>query len=76
MSDEQIEGWKVMLERDTRRQTKIRQKHEFKGNQTFLPPTHQVDASRGWICSFTLFCGSTDNHLFMGWRGRGGGRGR
>ncbi|KAH7344420.1 hypothetical protein B0J17DRAFT_635370 [Rhizoctonia solani] len=47
MSDEQIEGWKVMLERDPRQQAKIRQKHEFKGNQTFLPPTQQFDAQRG-----------------------------
>ncbi|CAE6444749.1 unnamed protein product [Rhizoctonia solani] len=47
MSDEQIEGWKVMLERNPRQQAKIRERHEFKGNQTFLPPTQQVDAPRG-----------------------------
>ncbi|KAL5640746.1 hypothetical protein ACGC1H_001287 [Rhizoctonia solani] len=47
MSDEQIEGWKVMLDRDPRRQAKIRHKHEFKGNQTLLPPTQQADAQRG-----------------------------
>ncbi|KAB5593868.1 hypothetical protein CTheo_2720 [Ceratobasidium theobromae] len=46
-SDEQIEGWKVMLDRDSRLQAKIRQKHEFKGNQPLLPPTQQYDAPRG-----------------------------
>ncbi|KAJ1310858.1 hypothetical protein OPQ81_009376 [Rhizoctonia solani] len=63
MSDEQIEGWKIMLERDSRRQSKIREKHEFKGNQTFLPPTQQIDIPRGG--------------RGRGGRGRGrGGRGR
>ncbi|CAE6475753.1 unnamed protein product [Rhizoctonia solani] len=66
MSDEQIEGWKVMLERDPRRQAKIRQKHEFKGNQNYLPPAQQIDAPRGR--------GRGGGGRGRG--GRGGGRGR
>ncbi|QRV76460.1 hypothetical protein RhiJN_04475 [Ceratobasidium sp. AG-Ba] len=46
-SDEQIEGWKSMLDRDPHRQAKIREKHEFKGNQPSLAPTPQWDAPRG-----------------------------
>ncbi|KAG9104488.1 hypothetical protein FRC06_001869 [Ceratobasidium sp. 370] len=46
-SDEQIEGWKYMLDRDPRRQAKIREKHEFKGNQPTLTPAPQWDAPRG-----------------------------
>ncbi|KAG9124797.1 hypothetical protein FRC07_010228, partial [Ceratobasidium sp. 392] len=45
--DEQIEGWKYMLDKDSRRQAKIREKHEFKGNQPTLAPTPQWDAPRG-----------------------------
>ncbi|KAG8691902.1 hypothetical protein FRC11_005695 [Ceratobasidium sp. 423] len=69
MSDEQIEGWKVMLERDPRRQAKIREKHEFKGNQNFLPPTQQVDAARGGR-------GRGGGGRGRGGRGGGGGGGR
>ncbi|CAE6446410.1 unnamed protein product [Rhizoctonia solani] len=70
MSDEQIEGWKVMLERDPRRQAKIREKHEFRGNQNFLPPAQQFDASRGGRGR-----GSGGRGRGRG-AGRGGGRGR
>ncbi|KAF9450591.1 hypothetical protein P691DRAFT_725651 [Macrolepiota fuliginosa MF-IS2] len=37
-ADEQIEGWKVMLDRNPKMQEKIKQKHEFSGNQPSIPP--------------------------------------
>ncbi|KAG8678820.1 hypothetical protein FRC09_019513, partial [Ceratobasidium sp. 395] len=63
-SDEQIEGWKYMLDKDPHRQAKIREKHEFKGNQPTIAPT-QWDAPRGG-------CGRGGGR---GRGGRGGGRG-
>ncbi|KAF9471907.1 hypothetical protein BDN70DRAFT_998435 [Pholiota conissans] len=36
MDNEQIEGWKVMLERDPRRKAKIEEKHAFRGNEKGL----------------------------------------
>ncbi|BFZ60911.1 hypothetical protein YB2330_001963 [Saitoella coloradoensis] len=39
LSDEQIEGWKSMLERDPRRRKALEGRYEFRGNQGFLPST-------------------------------------
>jgi len=64
-SDEQIEGWRIMLERNPRKD-KVLQKHEFSGNQA---PIAQSSA------------GPSGNDRGRGGRGRGGrggggGRGR
>ncbi|KDQ58600.1 hypothetical protein JAAARDRAFT_155141 [Jaapia argillacea MUCL 33604] len=42
-SDEQIEGWKIMLERDPKKKAKLEQKYEFRGN---VPLPHQGDSGR------------------------------
>ncbi|KAJ7037885.1 hypothetical protein C8F04DRAFT_1090551 [Mycena alexandri] len=62
--DEQLEGWRIMLERDPKKD-KILQKHEFAGNQNQIMPEAQGgSSSRG------------DSHRGGG-RGRGGrGSGR
>ncbi|KAJ7741433.1 hypothetical protein DFH07DRAFT_870156 [Mycena maculata] len=64
-TDEQLEGWKIMLERNPQKD-KILQKHEFAGNQNqIISDSHGASSSRG---------GSQRG----GGRGRGGrgGRGR
>ncbi|KAK0192803.1 hypothetical protein F5146DRAFT_1102590 [Armillaria mellea] len=60
-SDEQIEGWRIMLERNPKKD-KILQKHEFAGNQHTAVP---VQSNRG---------GSPSRGAGRG-RGRGRGRG-
>ncbi|KAJ6595689.1 hypothetical protein DFH09DRAFT_145160 [Mycena vulgaris] len=45
-SDEQLEGWKIMLERNPKRD-KILQKHEFAGNQNQLASDLQSGPSSG-----------------------------
>ncbi|KAF8351996.1 hypothetical protein F5887DRAFT_1057692 [Amanita rubescens] len=59
-ADEQIEGWRVILERNPKKD-KILQKHEFSGNQNRLP-SQESGRGRG---------GGGGRG-----RGRGGGRGR
>ncbi|KAJ7927495.1 hypothetical protein B0H13DRAFT_2229247 [Mycena leptocephala] len=59
-SDEQLEGWRIMLERDPKKD-KILQKHEFAGNQNQIAP----EASS-----------STGGPQRGGGRGRGGRGGR
>ncbi|KAJ2927152.1 hypothetical protein H1R20_g9925, partial [Candolleomyces eurysporus] len=66
-SDEQIQGWAVILERDPKKKDRLLRKHEFKGNRSASPgpqanipgpsnhQSHRGDGQRG---------------------GRGGGRGR
>ncbi|KAL1745651.1 hypothetical protein HDZ31DRAFT_81829 [Schizophyllum fasciatum] len=61
-TDEQIEGWRIMLERNPKKE-KILAKHEFSGNQNSLPP--QPEAS-----------GSHQGDTQRGGRGRGGAGGR
>ncbi|KAK0449751.1 uncharacterized protein EV420DRAFT_1622043 [Desarmillaria tabescens] len=60
-SDEQIEGWRIMLERNPKKD-KILQKHEFAGNQPTIGP---VQSNRG---------GGPSRGAGRG-RGRGRGRG-
>ncbi|KAF7325951.1 CUE domain-containing protein [Mycena kentingensis (nom. inval.)] len=47
--DEQIEGWRIMLEKDPKAKEKLMRKHEFKGNQNAIAstPSTVVDAPRG-----------------------------
>lgn len=59
-ANEQIEGWKVMLDRNPKMQERIKQKHEFSGNQ---PPFTLASSSRG------------GQGIGRGNRGRGRGRG-
>ncbi|KAJ3572834.1 hypothetical protein NP233_g2826 [Leucocoprinus birnbaumii] len=59
-ADEQIEGWKVMLDRNPKMQEKIKQKHEFSGNQPSIPIPGPSRGGQGGA----------------GGRGRGRGRGR
>lgn len=68
-SDEQIEGWKIMLERNPNKD-KILQKHEFSGNKLVdLSMTGNVSGSE------SLFRGG-DRGRGRGGRGAGRGRGR
>ncbi|KAI3614284.1 hypothetical protein WG66_000227 [Moniliophthora roreri] len=48
-SDEQIEGWKIMLERDPKRRERLIQKYEFEApqNHTLPPPGPASSSSRG-----------------------------
>ncbi|KAJ7640874.1 hypothetical protein DFH06DRAFT_624421 [Mycena polygramma] len=63
-SDEQLEGWKIMLERNPKKD-RILQKHEFAGNQNQIAPG---ESSRG---------GPSRGGRGRGGRGgRGNGRGR
>ncbi|KAI0828710.1 hypothetical protein BC628DRAFT_1316635 [Trametes gibbosa] len=67
MSDEQIEGWKIMLERDPKKKERMLAKHEFSGNRPLAPPPEggqsSANAQRGGGGG-------------QGQRGRGRGRGR
>nr|VWO95323.1 Cytochrome P450 monooxygenase CYP52X1 [Ganoderma boninense] len=63
--DEQIEGWKIMLERDPKRKEKMLAKHEFTGNK----PTLNAPVAEG---SQAASRGGASH----GPRGRGRGRGR
>ncbi|KAI0641559.1 hypothetical protein C8Q79DRAFT_1098523 [Trametes meyenii] len=71
MDDEQIEGWRIMLERDPKKKERILAKHEFTGNTPLAPPIdggQPGPRSRGG--------GQGQGHRGRG-RGRGrGGRGR
>ncbi|TBU46710.1 hypothetical protein BD309DRAFT_857488 [Dichomitus squalens] len=70
MTDEQIEGWKIMLEKDPKKKEKILAKHEFSGNKPILnAPIAEGSrpASRG---------GGSGPGGGHGPRGRGRGRGR
>ncbi|KAI0327591.1 hypothetical protein GY45DRAFT_1106095 [Cubamyces sp. BRFM 1775] len=62
MTDEQIEGWRIMLERDPKKKERMLAKYEFTGNKP-LPPPMEAGSS-----------GSRGGG--GGQRGRGGGRGR
>ncbi|KAH9927253.1 uncharacterized protein B0H18DRAFT_1084775 [Fomitopsis serialis] len=64
-TDEQIEGWKIMLERNPNKD-KTLAKHEFTGNRP-LPSSSSHEAHRG---------GSRGRGRGRGGRGRGGGGGR
>ncbi|KAF7360436.1 CUE domain-containing protein [Mycena venus] len=67
-SDEQLEGWKIMLERNPKKD-KILQKHEFAGNQNEIVPEAGGESSRGGP--------QRGGERGRGARGaRGGGRGR
>jgi len=61
-ADEQIEGWKSMLERDPKRKERVLRKHEWSGNK----PGPVVQQSEG---------SSSRGNRGRG-RGRGGGQGR
>ncbi|KAH7886936.1 hypothetical protein F5I97DRAFT_2019936 [Phlebopus sp. FC_14] len=60
-TDEQIEGWRIMLERNPKKD-RVLQKHEFSGNRTDDGPV--------------TVSGSGSDRPRGGSRGRGGGRGR
>ncbi|KAF5379082.1 hypothetical protein D9615_005913 [Tricholomella constricta] len=64
--DEQIEGWRIMLERNPRKD-KILQKHEFAGNQNQIVAGSSEGASGSR--------GGRGGHRGRGGGGRGGGRG-
>ncbi|PFH50856.1 hypothetical protein AMATHDRAFT_75327 [Amanita thiersii Skay4041] len=68
--DEQIEGWRIMLERNPKLKDKMLQKHEFSGNQNRLQPTANENkgANNGSNRGRGQGRGSRG-------RGRGGGRG-
>ncbi|RDB30021.1 CUE domain-containing protein 3 [Hypsizygus marmoreus] len=68
--DEQIEGWRIMLERNPRKD-KILQKHEFAGNQPWIAPAPSASGSgpRGGARGRGRGGGGG------GGRGRGGGGG-
>ncbi|TFK49033.1 hypothetical protein OE88DRAFT_1809910 [Heliocybe sulcata] len=68
-SDEQIEGWRIMLERDPKGKERLQRKYEFSGNRAEMPP----------VASTSGASGSGGNRGRGGNRrggGRGGGRGR
>ncbi|KAG6891220.1 hypothetical protein C0995_008472 [Termitomyces sp. Mi166 len=67
-TDEQIEGWKIMLERNPRKD-KILQKHEFAGNRHQVPVVTITSANGGSSSSGRGGGGGS------GPRGRGGGAG-
>ncbi|KAJ7634761.1 hypothetical protein FB45DRAFT_790113 [Roridomyces roridus] len=66
-TDEQLEGWRIMLERDPRKD-KILQKHEFSGRQDPIIPQGEAGSSRGGS--------QRGGSRGRGARGRGGGGGR
>ncbi|KAI0763488.1 hypothetical protein BD413DRAFT_495216 [Trametes elegans] len=64
MSDEQIEGWRIMLERDPKKKERMLSKHEFTGNKPLeAAPESGPSSSRG------------RGQGSRGGRGRGRGRG-
>ncbi|KAI9069675.1 hypothetical protein FKP32DRAFT_1671178 [Trametes sanguinea] len=63
MSDEQIEGWRIMLERDPKKKERLLAKYEFTGNKPLAMPA-QPEA------------GPSGSRGGGGGRGRGRGRGR
>ncbi|KAF8635677.1 hypothetical protein AX15_000303 [Amanita polypyramis BW_CC] len=63
LGDEQIEGWKIMLERNPKKGN-ILEKHEFSGNRNWLPRQDPTPAAAN---------GGSNRG---GGRGRGGDRGR
>ncbi|KAJ7754498.1 hypothetical protein B0H16DRAFT_746484 [Mycena metata] len=63
--DEQLEGWRIMLERNPKKD-KILQKHEFAGNQNQIMPEAQGGSSSR---------GDSNRGGGRGRGGRGGGRG-
>ncbi|KAM6501204.1 hypothetical protein JOM56_004218 [Amanita muscaria] len=63
--DEQIEGWKIMLERNPKKD-KILQKHEFSGNRNWLSPQDPTPSASS---------SNTGGTSRGRGRGRGGGRG-
>ncbi|KAI0355904.1 hypothetical protein OH77DRAFT_1401732 [Trametes cingulata] len=65
MTDEQIEGWKIMLERDPKKKERMLAKHEFSGNRPLSQPLEPSTSS-----------GSRGGGPNQGGRGRGRGRGR
>ncbi|KAF7986308.1 hypothetical protein HWV62_35266 [Athelia sp. TMB] len=74
-SNEQIEGWHIMLEKDPRKD-KILQKHEFSGNQNQIPPAPgPSNAPRGGNRGRGAPRGRGGGGSGRGGRGRGGGPG-
>ncbi|KAI0370601.1 hypothetical protein BV20DRAFT_1018799 [Pilatotrama ljubarskyi] len=65
MTDEQIEGWKIMLERDPKKKERMLAKHEFSGNKPLSQPLEPSGSSS-----------SRGGGQGQGSRGRGRGRGR
>ncbi|KAI0031356.1 hypothetical protein K488DRAFT_79111 [Vararia minispora EC-137] len=72
--DEQIEGWRVMLERDPKQKEKILAKHEFHGNQPSLPSSTQPSSGEP-SRSGTPSRGASRGHIRGHSRGRGGSSG-
>ncbi|KAF8825887.1 hypothetical protein HHX47_DHR6000575 [Lentinula edodes] len=74
--DEQIEGWRIMLDRDPRKKERILKKHEWSGNKPLSPIEQPEASSSGDGRGRGGGRGRGDNPLARG-RGRGrGGRGR
>ncbi|KAI0266078.1 hypothetical protein BC834DRAFT_1041334 [Gloeopeniophorella convolvens] len=79
-ADEQIEGWRIMLERNPKLKERVLQKHEFAGNKPLAGPVSAGPSSRSHSRSQT-----PDPQAARGrgggaprggrGRGRGGGRG-
>ncbi|KAF9467863.1 hypothetical protein BDZ94DRAFT_1210295 [Collybia nuda] len=68
----QIEGWRVMLERDPKKKEKMLQKHEFSGNRNHDRPTLPSSTSTS---NNTGEPGGSGRGRGRGGRGRGGGGG-
>ncbi|OJT07568.1 CUE domain-containing protein 3 [Trametes pubescens] len=64
MTDEQIEGWRIMLERDPKKKERVLAKHEFSGNKPLASPPDGGQSS------------ANSRGGGQGQRGRGRGRGR
>ncbi|ODQ49657.1 hypothetical protein SAICODRAFT_194919 [Saitoella complicata NRRL Y-17804] len=78
LSDEQIEGWKSMLERDPRRRKALEGRYEFRGNQATLPSTsyRQPKPTSEDEGGATFNGGGRGRGRGRGGNGGGGGRGR
>ncbi|EJU02280.1 hypothetical protein DACRYDRAFT_99944 [Dacryopinax primogenitus] len=66
-SDEQLEGWRIMLERNQPRKDKILQKHEFSGNRPLVPEDEGQPSS-----SHASDREGQSSHQVRGRGGRGG----
>ncbi|KAJ3848772.1 hypothetical protein EV368DRAFT_48655 [Lentinula lateritia] len=74
--DEQIEGWRIMLDRDPRKKERILKKHEWSGNKPLYPIEQPEASSSGEGRGRGGGRGRGDNPVARV-RGRGrGGRGR
>lgn len=74
--DEQIEGFKIMLERNPKMKDKVLQKHEFSGNKPLAGPVSSGPNSRSRTPDLQPARGRGGGERGGRGRGRGQGRGR